>query len=216
MAAKARKRGSTSRDDVVQAALAVVDDVGVEALTIRRVAARVGIPAMSLYSHFATKEELVELMTSEATRQLYADNGQATWQGECAALCQRARRLLLEHPRWIALLARPSDVQLFPTQSRVLQLMTADGIPVADALQALYNVVLLALGFSLTELTLHEQARPGERSSDPPAVDPGTFSASESRTERAIAGASPITMERSFQAAVRVFIAGIAAQPRRR
>jgi len=75
-----RPRGSITREAVVFAALAVVDRQGPQALTIRSVARQVGAPPMSLYTHFANKDELMDLMVSEIVRHLYRDNGNATWQ----------------------------------------------------------------------------------------------------------------------------------------
>ncbi len=52
-----------SRDRIVQAAVALADAQGLEALSIRGVAAKLGVPAMSLYRHVSSKDELLGAMT---------------------------------------------------------------------------------------------------------------------------------------------------------
>jgi DNA-binding transcriptional regulator YhcF (GntR family) len=64
-----RRRGmaaSPARDDVVRTAIGVADAEGLATLSMRRIAAELGIPTMSLYQHVASKDELVMLMIDRA------------------------------------------------------------------------------------------------------------------------------------------------------
>jgi AcrR family transcriptional regulator len=64
-----RRRGtaaSPARDDVVRTAIGVADAEGLATLSMRRIAAELGIPTMSLYQHVASKDELVTLMIDRA------------------------------------------------------------------------------------------------------------------------------------------------------
>jgi DNA-binding transcriptional regulator YhcF (GntR family) len=64
-----RRRGagpSPARDDVVRTAVSIADAEGLATLSMRRVAAELGIPTMSLYQHVANKEDLVTLMIDRA------------------------------------------------------------------------------------------------------------------------------------------------------
>jgi AcrR family transcriptional regulator len=54
------------RDDVVRTAIAVADAEGLSTLSMRRIAAELGIPTMSLYQHVASKDDLVVLMIDRA------------------------------------------------------------------------------------------------------------------------------------------------------
>jgi AcrR family transcriptional regulator len=138
----------------VNAGLAVVDEVGVEALTIRNVAKRAGAPAMTLYTHFDTKEELLDLMYTEVSRRLYADNGNATWQAELKALCHQIRGVIVEHPHWTPLLVRVAPPLDIPIRERLLAMMIADGIPPGKALEGLTAAMVLTYGLTLVELRL--------------------------------------------------------------
>jgi AcrR family transcriptional regulator len=55
-------RQKVSVDEVVDAAIALADEEGIDALSIRKVAERLGIGAMSLYTYVESKSELVDLM----------------------------------------------------------------------------------------------------------------------------------------------------------
>jgi DNA-binding transcriptional regulator YhcF (GntR family) len=58
--------GSPARDDIVRTAIGVADAEGLATLSMRRIAAELGMPTMSLYQHVASKGELVMLMIDRA------------------------------------------------------------------------------------------------------------------------------------------------------
>jgi len=151
-----RPRGTTTRESVVNAALEVVDDVGFDALTIRAVATAVSAPPMSLYTHFANKEELLDLMYLEVSRRLYPDSGHATWQAELLALVRHLRATLLAHPRWTPILSRRTPPRPMPVRERLLTLMVEGGMSPAAALSGLSSALVGAIGFVLVELTFRE------------------------------------------------------------
>jgi AcrR family transcriptional regulator len=131
-----RQRGSTKREAVVSAALAIADQDGLAGLTIRAVADRVGAPTMSLYTHFRNKNELLDLMLMEIAARIYICERHPTWQAEMLALCRRVYHLLSEHPKWIPLLSRPVWPVELPLREHMLKLMVDDGIAAADGLMA--------------------------------------------------------------------------------
>src|SRR4051812_6220593 len=151
-----KPRGTTTREAVVNAALDVVDRVGGDALTIRAVAAAVGAPPMSLYTHFANKEELLDLMYAEMAQRLYADPGQDTWEAQLFALASQVRRTLLEHPHWAVLLSRPAQPMSVGMREHVLKLMTNAGMTPGDALRAFSSVIMVTIGLAFVELTFQD------------------------------------------------------------
>ena len=78
------------------------------------------------------------------------------------ALASHLRRTLLQHPRWTPILSRPTPNVIVPVRERILTLMVEAGMTPEDALQALSNVVITAIGLTLVELTFRE---PGGASS---------------------------------------------------
>lgn len=130
----------------------VVDEQGLGALTIRRVAERVGTPPMSLYAHFSNKNQLLDLMYEELAGRLYRDQGYEQWQTEMLALCQRIRTILLAHPNWAPLISRPNRPLAIPLRERILPLIVASGASSEQAFSALSSCVLMSIGFALVEL----------------------------------------------------------------
>jgi AcrR family transcriptional regulator len=149
-----RPRGTTTREAVVNAALAVADQDGLDHLTIRAVADRVGAPPMSLYTHFSNKNELLDLMLAEIATRMYLCEWHPTWQAELIAMGRRVHRLFTEHPAWIQLLTRPTWIAEMPVREHLLELMAEDGIRAADGLLVLSSAVLTVLGLVLVEHTL--------------------------------------------------------------
>ena len=95
---------------VVDAALALADEHGLAAVTMRAVAERVGVSAMSVYTYVPGKPELLDLMVDATyqrmTRPPWA--GQS-WRGRLALVAESNRDLLTAHP-WlteVAALSRP-------------------------------------------------------------------------------------------------------------
>src|SRR5919197_3575765 len=57
-----QRRPSVTREQVVREALALLDEVGFDGLTMRRLAERLGVQAASLYNHVRDKHELLALL----------------------------------------------------------------------------------------------------------------------------------------------------------
>src|SRR4051812_44849722 len=60
MAAQSEPRVPLSRDRILRAALQLVDEGGLESLTMRRLGQELGFEAMSLYNHVANKDALID------------------------------------------------------------------------------------------------------------------------------------------------------------
>jgi TetR/AcrR family tetracycline transcriptional repressor len=195
---------------VLDAALAVVDEVGVDALTIRAVAQRVGAPAMSLYTHFANKEELLNLMYAEIAFRIYADGEHQTWQDGLRALCFQVRDGLLAHPKWIALLTRPAIPLAVPLRERILNLMDTAGIPADAAISTVTRAALWALGLTMVELSFQ---KPNGASSLTDRLEglrswSATGPTQEAVTRSAFAKMRPLDLKNTFSDLVHVFVTG--------
>ncbi|MEV0643817.1 TetR/AcrR family transcriptional regulator C-terminal domain-containing protein [Phytomonospora sp. NPDC050363] len=96
---------SLSRERVLRAAVALADAVGIESLTMRRLAEVLGVEAMSLYHHVANKESLldgvVEIVmdeVGETVRALDLPAAEDDWRTAMRMTILAARRVLLRHP----------------------------------------------------------------------------------------------------------------------
>lgn len=92
---------------VVRAGIDLADDAGLDALSMRRVAERLGVGAMSLYTYVPGKQELVLLMVDEVHGELPADDRRhdpadtaAGWREGLTRLADDHWRLYQRHP-WL-------------------------------------------------------------------------------------------------------------------
>ena len=60
LTAVAKRRTPLTRDRVLRAAIALADETGLEAVTMRRLGQELGVEAMSLYNHVANKDDLLD------------------------------------------------------------------------------------------------------------------------------------------------------------
>jgi AcrR family transcriptional regulator len=95
---RGRDRG-LSRAEIISAAIAVADDEGPEALSMRRIARELRVGAMSLYWHIASKEELLDLMLEAIEGELEVPEPSGDWQADLRVFARSARASLRRH-RW--------------------------------------------------------------------------------------------------------------------
>ena len=85
------------RERVVDVATALLDADGLDALTMRKLAAELGVQAGALYWHFASKQALLDAMADRFLEGLVADLPAGSWDEQLSALAWRLREALLSH-----------------------------------------------------------------------------------------------------------------------
>ncbi|WOX25276.1 TetR/AcrR family transcriptional regulator [Streptomyces solicathayae] len=90
-----------SRADIVAAAVRVADADGMDAVSMRRVAAEIGCGTMSLYNYVPRKEDLYELMVDAASGEYDLSRGPSgDWRADMLHVAREARGILHRHP-WV-------------------------------------------------------------------------------------------------------------------
>lgn len=90
-----------SLDRVVDAAIALADERGIDTLSMARVAERLGFTTMSLYRYVANKDELLLFMHDRAWQPVdYTDDATGTWRERLTAWCLQQRAHMHRHP-WL-------------------------------------------------------------------------------------------------------------------
>src|SRR5262245_5157379 len=87
-----RKQRTLDQGRVVQAALALLDEIGLDELTMRRLADRLGVKAASLYRHVRNKEELLALLGDEISSEIPLPGNSGTWQKQLSEAAWNVRR----------------------------------------------------------------------------------------------------------------------------
>jgi AcrR family transcriptional regulator len=138
-----------SEDAVVDAALAVLQSEGLEAVTMRRVAQALDTGAASLYVYVAGRDGLVQAMLNRvsATIELEAPDP-SRWRDQLHALLQRMYQALAAHPGIAALTLGdpPTSEPVLLVAENLLGILLAGGIVPQDAAWACDLFVLLVAG----------------------------------------------------------------------
>ncbi|MFB7465632.1 TetR/AcrR family transcriptional regulator [Streptomyces sp. NPDC056224] len=127
-----------SRTRIVEAAAALVDAEGLEAVSTRRLAAALGVSGPSLYNHFRTKDEILEAVADAVSARVdlsVFETCGLDWRGALHAWAHSYRDALSDHPNIVPVLARgpgrrPAGLRL---ADAVFGAMTAAGWPAAHA-----------------------------------------------------------------------------------
>ncbi|MEV4218037.1 TetR/AcrR family transcriptional regulator C-terminal domain-containing protein [Nonomuraea sp. NPDC049725] len=196
------RRGALSPQVLVETALRLLDEVGLDGLTVRRLAAELGVRSPALYWHIRTKQELLDGMADAIV--LAAGMGppsaDETWQEWLARRARAYRRCLLAHrdsARIVAGATRLGAETVARFDEELAELVRRGFGPVL-ALRAITHVTHYVNGF-----VLQEQAERPE--SGQPAGPPGETLAAALRE-----GGSPLG-EEAFEHGLRTLVAGIEA-----
>jgi AcrR family transcriptional regulator len=148
------RRRPLSTERIVEAAIGLVDGEGLEALSMRRLGAALGVEAMSLYRHFPSKAALLEALVGRLLAELLLPlPGSAPWQESFRALARDYRQLLLRHPNAIPLLAtlQLNNPAALGAAGAVMALLRNAGFDARTAFHVLATVESYVIGFAYWE-----------------------------------------------------------------
>lgn len=101
------RRPGYSRTQITQAAIRVADEEGMEAVTMRRIAAELGTGAMSLYRYVGSRDDLIDLMIDAVFGEIdLPARPSGDWRRDLSLAAERTRAVGLRHPWQIALAGR--------------------------------------------------------------------------------------------------------------
>jgi len=149
-----RPRGSLSREVVVDAALALVDAEGVDALSMPRLARYLEAGVMTLYGYVRSKQELLDAVAQRAIAEVRVrglDSGDS--QTILRNWGDGLRQVLLAHPGVAGVLARRGVVGpgIFRGLEVLLGPLQREGFAAEGAVRAVYAVLIYTLGYVLWE-----------------------------------------------------------------
>ena len=150
-------RPGLSADAIVEAAVRVADAEGLEAISMARVAAELGVTTMALYRYVASKDELLQLMfdASALGAESLVLEGDG-WRSRLRAWAIIQRDMLDSHP-WITQMPMPAP-PLAPNSlhfvERALQALDGTGLTGAEKMR----VIGLLASYSLNEARMANDA----------------------------------------------------------
>ncbi|MDX3232128.1 TetR/AcrR family transcriptional regulator [Streptomyces sp. ME19-01-6] len=110
-------RSTLTPQRIAQAAVAIADAEGIDAVTMRRLATDLGVAPMAAYRYVSGKDELLELMVDHVYAEMTPPEGAEDWRQAARTRAQRTRAVLLQHP-WVA---RTAVSTLTPNQVAVAE-----------------------------------------------------------------------------------------------
>ena len=141
------------REGMLGAALELLDEVGVDGLSMRRLAERLGVKAASLYWHVRNKEELLGLLADEICAGVREPDPDLPWREKLGTLVRENRRVLLGHRDAARILAGtvPSGPNRLRLAETMLGTLFGAGFSRRDAARAALLLTDYATHFAAEE-----------------------------------------------------------------
>ncbi|MFC8191461.1 TetR/AcrR family transcriptional regulator [Cellulomonas sp. NPDC057328] len=143
-------RAPLSRERVLRTAVELADEQGLDAVSMRRLAERLGVVPMALYKHVANKDQLLDGMVDLVVAGIAPPPADAGWKDALRARVLAAREAMLRHPwarRVLEAQAAPTPVLLAYTDATIAVLLRG-GLSVDLVHHAMHALGSRAFGFT--------------------------------------------------------------------
>ncbi len=150
-----------NRDQIVSAAIELLDTEGLDGLSMRRLGSKLGAGATSAYWYLANKDELLELAVDKVMGEIdIPDPGEAGWRAAARASAQEFRSTIVRHPWMISLMGvRPTiGPNAMRLSDRMLAALTAAGVAEAELAYASLMLSSYVIGLATIEVAMHTAA----------------------------------------------------------
>jgi AcrR family transcriptional regulator len=149
-AVKQQTRTGLTREQVAHAALQLADADGLEALSMRALADRLGVGTMTLYGYFRNKDELLDAVVDSAVGDADSPVLEGDWRERLRRVVLNARRSLLRHPSLVELrvrrpVLRPEALRF---SERCLAILRDAGLDVREGTAAFRLLFTYTFGFA--------------------------------------------------------------------
>lgn len=137
---------------ITAAALALADEEGFAAVSMRRVAQELGVGTMSLYYYVKTKAELVSAMDDALMADLVLPELPGDWKDALTAIAMRTRDVLVRHP-WAlsSMQTAPPGLNAMRHMEQCLQALAQTGMTTDQKLTLLALMDDFVFGYALRE-----------------------------------------------------------------
>jgi AcrR family transcriptional regulator len=140
---------SLSRPRIVRAAVRLVDEKGLPALTMRALATELEVSPMALYNHVRDKDELVDLMLDLMLGEVDISATEGDWLTQLRAMVRSYHQVMVAH-RQLAR-AYSGEVRIGPhgllVMERAIELLLEGGLSPSEASDAFFALFIYTVGF---------------------------------------------------------------------
>lgn len=160
-----RTRAPLSREQVLRAAVRYVDEHGLDALSMHKLGAELGVKGMSLYKHVADKDDLLDGIVEQLWAEIPEQPAAGDWRAAVRGLAGALRQLVHRHPHAAPLLTSRQTFQERPLRiaHNVLTVMREGNVPERCAVALLRTVWPYGIGYALAELAIPESCCQGDQ-----------------------------------------------------
>ena len=214
-----RHRRALTRERVVAEALAIIGDGGVDALSMRALAARLGVVPGALYRHVRSKGQLCDLVADAVLAEVDCRADRTLgWAEQVKVLAGRLRTVLESHPGLAGLLKTrdPLGPHSLDLAEAFLAPLQQAGLPERETALAFSLIYDYTLGFALTDRTTVNEQRVQDTATRRQlhaffrALPPGRFPALAALGEHVWAN----DRDERFTASLDTLLRGLQATPR--
>jgi AcrR family transcriptional regulator len=164
MATRSRNRKPLTKERVLEKAIALADEDGIEALSMRKLGQALNVEAMSLYNYVANKRELITAMVDSVVEQFEQPDDEPRWDVAIRRCAISAHDLLIEHEWACSLALLPSDATTLSGpriryMEWLLRRLREAGFPPEVVYSAYHTLDSHIFGFTLWQLGHASAAR---------------------------------------------------------
>jgi AcrR family transcriptional regulator len=210
-------RARFTTDEIAAAALDIVDTAGLNALSMRSLAAALGTGPMTVYNYVPDKEGLEELVVAAVVAQVRLPDPTDDWRHDAYAIADAMWRGIRAHPAAIPLVLtrRTLSATGFAAADALIAALARAGLPDRDRLAAFHAVLGFVVGATQAELA--GPLTRGRDAADAAARIGSVAGATYPHIEALSKVAMQTTVEEDFDGGLRMLLDGIATRrPRKR
>ena len=150
-ATKSRGRVRLSRERIASAGLEIADREGIDGLSMRRLAEKLGVGTMTLYGHFSDKRDLLDAVNDAAIAEAELPRLRGSWRQRIRQLIAHSRELFSRHPCVVEIWARQPVLGTGALRwvEAGLETLEEAGFEPDDAVKAFRLLVVYTYGFTL-------------------------------------------------------------------
>lgn len=149
---------------IINAAIALIDADGIDALSMRDLGRKLGSSTMAVYRYFESKDQLLDAVIDQVVGAFEPAGIEGDWVTKARAMSLRVRATMLAHPELADLIGR--EFRRSPTSLRVnahmIEELDGAGVPTAMLAQTYWAISSYTTGYALLEAQVRRRARQSE------------------------------------------------------
>ena len=207
-----RSRAGLTREKILDAGIAFVDEHGIAALSTRRLGAALGVQGMTLYYYVPNKAALLDGMVERLLQRSVGElrpGADTPWADAMRDMAWALRATLLAHPGMLTVIAtRPADTpESIGLLESGLAVLRGQGVPLGLAMDIINAVTVFVIGHTLAEVGQTPGYEGTEPDTDSFTVDPAAYP----NFAEALATGAGLDFEARFKLVLDILIAGFTA-----